>query len=195
MTSVQTKHTNFLFSFQVGMSAMDNQLLRYSAKDHFFRAVICRLCHYDFEDARTSLARYVASFPNLQDSRESKLLKVLLAVDYTKQMTFISPSIKNTMPISCSPMNCTVLLLLLHYYWVVVIAIIIYSYYHLHGPTCPLQALIAAVEEQNADSFTEAVKEYDSISRLDPWCTMILLRIKRSIPSVDLPAEGDGELL
>jgi len=36
------------------------------------------------------------------------------------------------------------------------------------------------MEEQNVDGFTEAVKDYDSISRLDQWYTTILLRIKKS---------------
>ena len=50
-----------------------------------------------------------------------------------------------------------------------------------------LQALITSCAEQNADSFTDAVRDYDSISRLDQWYTSILLRIKKSI-------EGDGSL-
>jgi len=50
-----------------------------------------------------------------------------------------------------------------------------------------LQALITACDEQNVDSFTDAVRDYDSISRLDQWYTTIMLRIKKSI-------EGDGSL-
>ena len=42
-----------------------------------------------------------------------------------------------------------------------------------------LQTLCEHLEEQNVDGFTEAVKEYDSISRLDQWYTTILLRIKK----------------
>lgn len=41
--------------------------------------------------------------------------------------------------------------------------------------------LIEHMEEQNIDGFTEAVKDYDSISRLDQWYTMILLRIKKQL--------------
>lgn len=37
------------------------------------------------------------------------------------------------------------------------------------------------MEEQNVDEFTEAVKDYDSISRLDQWYTTILLRIKKQV--------------
>lgn len=44
-----------------------------------------------------------------------------------------------------------------------------------------LQLLIEKLEEQDVDGFTDAVKDYDSISRLDQWYTTILLRIKKSI--------------
>lgn len=43
------------------------------------------------------------------------------------------------------------------------------------------QVLIEKLEEQDVDGFTDAVKEYDSISRLDQWYTTILLRVKKSI--------------
>lgn len=43
------------------------------------------------------------------------------------------------------------------------------------------QVLFEKLEEQDIDGFTDAVKEYDSISRLDQWFTTILLRIKKSI--------------
>ncbi|XP_011505383.1 PREDICTED: soluble NSF attachment protein [Ceratosolen solmsi marchali] len=44
-----------------------------------------------------------------------------------------------------------------------------------------IKILIEHLEEQNIDGFTEAVKEYDSISRLDQWYTTMLLRIKKQI--------------
>ncbi|PNF40615.1 Alpha-soluble NSF attachment protein [Cryptotermes secundus] len=44
-----------------------------------------------------------------------------------------------------------------------------------------LRVLIDHMEEQNVDGFTEAVKDYDSISRLDQWYTTILLRIKKRV--------------
>lgn len=44
-----------------------------------------------------------------------------------------------------------------------------------------VQNLLVAQEEQNAESFTEAVKEYDSISRIDQWLTTMLLRIKKGM--------------
>ncbi|KAF5301127.1 hypothetical protein FQR65_LT08957 [Abscondita terminalis] len=44
-----------------------------------------------------------------------------------------------------------------------------------------LQTLIEHLEKQNVDSFTDAVKEYDSMERLDQWYTTILLRIKKQM--------------
>ncbi|GIY58318.1 hypothetical protein CEXT_158801 [Caerostris extrusa] len=43
------------------------------------------------------------------------------------------------------------------------------------------KTLLEKLEEQDVDGFTDAVKEYDSISRLDSWYTNILLRIKKTI--------------
>ena len=37
------------------------------------------------------------------------------------------------------------------------------------------------MEENNVEGFTETVKEYDSISRLDQWFTTMLLRIKKQL--------------
>ena len=40
-----------------------------------------------------------------------------------------------------------------------------------------------SVEDHDVDAYTEAVKKYDSISRLDGWHTTLLLRIKKQISS------------
>ncbi|NWZ17553.1 SNAA protein, partial [Agelaius phoeniceus] len=101
---------------QVGSVAMDSPLLKYSAKEHFFRAALCHFC-IDMLNAKLAVQRYEEMFPAFSDCRECKLLKKLLE----------------------------------------------------------------AHEEQNVDAFTDAVKEFDSISRLDQWLTSLLLRIKRSI--------------
>ncbi|XP_043934841.1 alpha-soluble NSF attachment protein isoform X1 [Protopterus annectens] len=101
---------------QVGTSAMDNTLLKYSAKDYFFRAALCHFC-VDMLNAKLAVQKYEDLFPAFSDSRECKLVKKLLD----------------------------------------------------------------AHEEQNIDSYTDAVKEYDSISRLDQWLTTMLLRIKKTI--------------
>ncbi|KAI3363839.1 hypothetical protein L3Q82_001441 [Scortum barcoo] len=94
---------------QVGANTMDNPLLKYSAKEYFFKA---SLCHFII-----AVEKYEEMFPAFSDSRECKLLKKLLE----------------------------------------------------------------AHEEQNSEAFTEAVKEFDSISRLDQWHTTLLLRIKKTI--------------
>ncbi|XDV41306.1 hypothetical protein PO909_010194 [Leuciscus waleckii] len=108
---------------QVGSNTMDNPLLKYSAKEYFFKAA---LCHFivDELNAKLAIGKYEEMFPAFSDSRECKLLKKLLE----------------------------------------------------------------AHEEQNAEAFTEAVKEFDSISRLDQWHTTMLLRIKKTIQGDD---EGD----
>jgi len=53
---------------------------------------------------------------------------------------------------------------------------------------CFYQALLSACEENDVDAYTEALRNYDSVSRLDPWHTSLLLRIKKSI-------EGESDLL
>ncbi|KAG5269049.1 N-ethylmaleimide-sensitive factor attachment protein, alpha b [Sardina pilchardus] len=101
---------------QVGTNAMDSPLLKYSAKDYFFKAALCHFC-VDMLNAKLALQKYEDMFPAFSDSRECKLLKKLLD----------------------------------------------------------------ASEEQNIDAYTDAVKEYDTISRLDQWLTTMLLRIKKTI--------------
>ena len=54
---------------------MNNQLLKYGAKDHFFRAVLCRMCR-ELDDAKVALLRYEEMFPVFADARECKLVKV-----------------------------------------------------------------------------------------------------------------------
>ncbi|MBN3278992.1 SNAB protein, partial [Polyodon spathula] len=101
---------------QVGTNTMDNPLLKYSAKEYFFKAA---LCHFIVDELNAKLAveKYEEMFPAFSDSRECKLLKKLLE----------------------------------------------------------------AHEEQNSEAFTEAVKEFDSVSRLDQWLTTMLLRLKKTI--------------
>lgn len=48
-----------------------------------------------------------------------------------------------------------------------------------------LQALSNHVEDQDAEAFTEEVKSYDTISRLESWYTGMLLKIKKQIPNED----------
>ncbi|XP_012267694.2 alpha-soluble NSF attachment protein [Athalia rosae] len=101
---------------QVASSSLESSLLKYSAKEYFFRAALCHLC-VDVLNAQHAIERYQEQYPAFQDSREYKLIKTL----------------------------------------------------------------IEHLEEQNLEGYTEAVKEYDSISRLDSWYTTILLRIKKQV--------------
>lgn len=99
---------------EVAATSLESSLLKYSAKEYFFRAALCHLC-VDVLNAQHAIGRYIEQYPAFQDSREYKLIKIL----------------------------------------------------------------IEHIEEQNVEGFTEAVKEYDSITRLDRWHTVILLRIKK----------------
>uniref|UniRef100_A0A3B4CGT4 N-ethylmaleimide-sensitive factor attachment protein, alpha a n=1 Tax=Pygocentrus nattereri TaxID=42514 RepID=A0A3B4CGT4_PYGNA len=101
---------------QIGTYSMDNTLLKYGAKDHFFKAALCHFC-VDMLNAKLAVQRYEEMFPAFSDARECKLVKKLLD----------------------------------------------------------------AYEEQDVDAFTDAVKEFDSITRLDQWQTSMLLRIKKTI--------------
>ncbi len=44
-----------------------------------------------------------------------------------------------------------------------------------------LKELIEAIESSDVDSFTNAVIEYDAITKLDQWKTTLLLRAKKAL--------------
>jgi len=46
-----------------------------------------------------------------------------------------------------------------------------------------VQDLTDAVEEGDVDAFTNVIAEYDNLSRLDPWKTSMLVRVKRKLQS------------
>merc|ERR1711936_735557 len=103
---------------QVAAASLENTLLKYAAKEQFFRASLCHLC-VDALNAQHAVQRYEEQYPAFSDSREAKLVKAL----------------------------CT------------------------------------HVEDQEIDGYTEEVKKYDTISRLDSWYTTLLLRIKKNMGS------------
>lgn len=105
---------------EIAANAIENNLLRYGAKEYFFKALLCHMC-VDLLNAQQALEKYEGMFPTFSDARECKLVK----------------------------------------------------------------SLLAAMEEQEVDAFQDAVKDYDSISRLDQWTTTVLLRIKKSINAED----------
>jgi len=49
-----------------------------------------------------------------------------------------------------------------------------------------LLEIIAAYENYDVEAFTQAVVDYDTVSKLDPWKTTILLRIKNLIKKEDI---------
>lgn len=52
-----------------------------------------------------------------------------------------------------------------------------------------INALTEAVEAVDAEAFTGAVVEFDSVTKLDNWKTNILLKIKRNL---EQPSAGEG---
>eukprot|EP00270_Netrium_digitus_P001904 TRINITY_DN12107_c0_g1_i1.p1 TRINITY_DN12107_c0_g1~~TRINITY_DN12107_c0_g1_i1.p1 ORF type:complete len:291 (-),score=84.92 TRINITY_DN12107_c0_g1_i1:203-1075(-) len=48
-----------------------------------------------------------------------------------------------------------------------------------------LSNLAAAVDESDVDAFTDAIKEFDSMTRLDGWKTSLLLRVKKGMEAED----------
>lgn len=74
--TVSTMLKKKLFSFcQVASSCLDSSLLKYSAKEYFFRASLCHLS-VDLLNAQHALEKYSQQYPAFQDSREYKLVKV-----------------------------------------------------------------------------------------------------------------------
>lgn len=59
----------------VAGSCLDSSLLKYSAKEYFFRAALCHLS-VDLLNAQHALEKYAQQYPAFQDSREFKLIKV-----------------------------------------------------------------------------------------------------------------------
>eukprot|EP01086_Lenisia_limosa_P015974 TRINITY_DN5478_c0_g1_i1.p1 TRINITY_DN5478_c0_g1~~TRINITY_DN5478_c0_g1_i1.p1 ORF type:complete len:319 (+),score=94.72 TRINITY_DN5478_c0_g1_i1:102-959(+) len=102
---------------RVAAAALNNNLLKYSAKDYFLKAGICRLCTKDYVCARNGLESYQNMDPSFVGSREAKLL----------------------------------------------------------------EALCDAADNMDVESFTNAVYDFDAISKLDTWKTTMLLRIKNGL--------------
>jgi len=65
----------YRFILQVASASLESSLLKYSAKEYFFRAALCHLC-VDSLNAQHAIERYQEQYPAFQDSREYKLVKV-----------------------------------------------------------------------------------------------------------------------
>lgn len=57
-------------------------------------------------------------------------------------------------------------------------------------PSCFVQALVDAKEVGDSQKFTDAIADYDNMTRLDGWKTQLLLRVKKRLAAV---AEGEEE--
>lgn len=66
----------------VAATVMDNSLLKYCAKEYFFRAMLCHLCA-DATNSRSALEKYARRYPTLKDTREYKLVSSL--VDFVEE--------------------------------------------------------------------------------------------------------------
>uniref|UniRef100_A0A6U5JA08 Alpha-soluble NSF attachment protein n=1 Tax=Corethron hystrix TaxID=216773 RepID=A0A6U5JA08_9STRA len=53
--------------------------------------------------------------------------------------------------------------------------------------------LIECIEKYDSDSFATACAEFDRISRLDPWKTAILLKVKRTIDGGEMGNDGNND--
>jgi len=102
---------------QVARNSLDNNLLKWSVKDYFLKAIICHLCQQDVVSAKRALEKYQDMDVTFSSQRECKFL-----TDVT-----------------------------------------------------------AAFESYDVEAFTQAVVEFDSISKLDQWKTTMLLRAKNLI--------------
>lgn len=62
---------------KVGQTCLDNNLLKYSAKEHFLRAALCHMC-VDMLNAQIAVKKYEEMSPAFSGSRECKLVKDLI---------------------------------------------------------------------------------------------------------------------
>jgi len=60
---------------EVAQRALESNLLKYTAEDHYFRACICHLC-VDFLNAHHALERYNDEYPAFKDCRKGMLSKI-----------------------------------------------------------------------------------------------------------------------
>lgn len=79
---------------QVACTALQSNILKYSAKDHFFRASLCHLC-VDSVDALHAVTKYEEQHPSFGDSREAKLIKTLCNDVENQDVEAFTETVKN----------------------------------------------------------------------------------------------------
>jgi len=63
---------------KVAMNSIESPLLKYSAKEHMFKAILCHFCLGGSINARQAMEKYQDISPAFEDSREFKLVNKLL---------------------------------------------------------------------------------------------------------------------
>jgi len=63
---------------EVATKMVDNSLLKWSAKEYFLKAGLCRLCTGDIVAAERAIEGYEQTYPGFRDQREQKLLTNIL---------------------------------------------------------------------------------------------------------------------
>jgi len=62
---------------EIGKNSLENTLLKYGAKDYFFKAAICHFCKSP-EEAKDAIERFKQIHPGFDGTRELKLIQDLL---------------------------------------------------------------------------------------------------------------------
>merc|ERR1712025_692681 len=79
---------------EVAAHALESSLIKYSAKEYFFRASLCHLC-VDAVNAQHAVQRYEEQFPSFGDSREAKLVKALIKHLEDEDVDAFTAEVKN----------------------------------------------------------------------------------------------------
>jgi alpha-soluble NSF attachment protein len=72
---------------EVALASLDNQLLAWGAKEHYFKAMLCQFvlavksssANHKFDDAENALEKYKSNYPAFEGSRECKMVEQCLA--------------------------------------------------------------------------------------------------------------------
>jgi len=112
---------------KLGTESLDNNLLKFNAKNHFLHACFCVLAKNDMVAAQNAIDRFLEIDYSFADTRESKLV----------------------------------------------------------------QELIDGCSDLDVDKFADALYSFDTVKKLTPWETSILLRVKNTLTE---HAQGTSDL-
>lgn len=114
----------------VARGSVDNNLTKWSVREHLLKAGLCVMCTGDLIRAKQSVDQYLGMDMTFSTTRECRLLQVI-----TNSIITIAN----------------------------------------------LKELLVALEEQDAEMFTNTLVDFDKMTKLDSWKTTILLKIKKTI--------------